>query len=73
MLGLKFNVLLQGIFRVCFPYERKPPIDGRLYLNPVEEWCKNVDYYVKLLELPILPERLTHQGEIWYENQLSIL
>lgn len=56
---------VQGMFRVCFPHEEKPPYDN-LYLNPVEEWCANIDYYVKLLEYGLLPARLTSHAEIWF-------
>ena len=47
---------VSGIFRVCFPHEEKP-VDENLYLNPVEEWCFNNDYHVKLLEYGLLPKR----------------
>ena len=59
---------IQGIFRLCFPHELKPPMVAgqRLYLNPVEEWCANNDYYFNLLENKLLPERLTSQGELWF-------
>ncbi len=51
---------------MCFPYEDRPPLNsGLLYLNPIEEWCKNIDYYVRLLDLPFVPARLTRHGEIW--------
>ena len=32
-------------------------MDENLYLNPVEEWCFNNDYHVKLLEYGLLPKR----------------
>lgn len=50
------NLFPAGIFRVCFPHEEKP-LDENLYLNPVEEWCFNNDYHVKLLEYGLLPKR----------------
>lgn len=53
---ININSLLVGIFRVCFPHEEKP-LDDNLYLNPVEEWCFNNDYHVKLLEYGLLPKR----------------
>ena len=56
---------VQGIFRVCFPYKDKPPTSN-LYLNPVEEWCANIDYYVRLLDYGFLPERITTQATLWY-------
>jgi hypothetical protein len=57
--------LIAGIFRVCFSHEEKPRLDS-LYLNPIEEWCFNQDYYVKLLEHGLLPKRVTRNGEIWF-------
>ena len=37
-----------------------------LYLNPVDEWCTNIDYYMQLIDLGLLPPHLTHNGEIWF-------
>jgi hypothetical protein len=56
---------VKGIFRVCFPYAEKPKPswDGDqsenaklvLYLNPVEEWCTNINYYLDSFETGIIP------------------
>ena len=49
---------MKGIFRVCFPHGEKPQATAkeaqgtrhpRLYLNPIDEWCTNVDYYMQIL------------------------
>ena len=37
-----------------------------LYLNPVDEWCTNIDYYMQLIDLGLLPPNLTHNGQIWF-------
>ena len=37
-----------------------------LYLNPIDEWCTNIDYYMQLLDLGLLPPQLTHNGQIWF-------
>ena len=37
-----------------------------LYLNPVDEWCTNIDYYMQLIDLGLLPPHLTHNGQIWF-------
>ena len=31
---------------MCFPMSEKPPVDHQtIYLNPVDEWCTNIDLY----------------------------
>jgi hypothetical protein len=46
---------VKGIFRICFPYSDRPkPVAGGghlkeqvvLYLNPIEEWCTNINYFL---------------------------
>lgn len=62
---------VKGIFRVCFPYadKPKPSWDKKsedkghheqlvLYLNPIEEWCTNVNYYLDTFEMGIVPPYL---------------
>lgn len=68
----RFFDRVQGIFRVCFPHEEKP-LDENLYLNPVEEWCFNNDYHVKLLEYGLLPKRVTRNGELWFHLARSAI
>ena len=37
-----------------------------LYLNPLDEWCTNIDYFTYLLKLgEITPKRLSDEGQIW--------
>ena len=45
----EFYDRVKGFFRVCYPHEERPDEGERMYLNPVEEWCTNVDYSVRLL------------------------
>ncbi len=64
---------VKGIFRVCFPYADKPkpswdknPEDKGhheqlvLYLNPIEEWCTNINYYLDTFEMGIVPPYLVN-------------
>ena len=37
-----------------------------LYLNPVDEWCTNIDYYMQLIDQGLLPPQLTFTGKIWF-------
>ena len=37
-----------------------------LYLNPVDEWCTNIDYYMHLVTSEFLPPHLTYDGKIWF-------
>ena len=60
---------VKGIFRVCFPFAERPkqssqsPGAGggnddpklRFYLNPVDEWCTNINYYLDSFETGIVP------------------
>ena len=65
---------VRGIFRICFPHGERPqaPEESlrtrtpRLYLNPVDEWCTNIDYYMQLLDHGFLPEQLTKDGKVWF-------
>eukprot|EP00093_Oithona_nana_P000767 00767.XXX_1370_261_1 [CDS] Oithona nana genome sequencing. len=46
---------VEGMFRVCFPMEEKPrQRDDHvyLYLNTLQEWCTNIDYYMEHLTGP---------------------
>ena len=46
---------VEGMFRVCFPMEEKPrKRDDHvyLYLNTLQEWCTNIDYYMEHLTGP---------------------
>ncbi|XP_040564506.1 uncharacterized protein [Lepeophtheirus salmonis] len=63
---LRYFDRVRGLFRVCFPFELRPKIDGKLYLNPVEEWCTNVDYQMKIMDGPLLPSRITHNAGLWF-------
>lgn len=58
---------VRGIFRVCFPHADKPGSKGHsdLYLNPVDEWCTNIEYHMKLLEQGLVPDTLTDEGTVW--------
>ena len=66
---------VQGIFRVCFPHEDKPSSDGNaaLYLSLIEEWCSNIDYYVRLVDSAILPDRLSFHGKVWFHLARSAI
>jgi hypothetical protein len=57
---------VRGLFRVCFPLLDQPVSDD-MYLNPVEEWCTNVDYFLRLDEGGLLPDEpeLSHHARIW--------
>ena len=37
-----------------------------LYLNPVDEWCTNIDYNMQLIDSGLLPPNLTHNGQYWF-------
>jgi len=37
-----------------------------LYLNPIDEWCTNIDYYMQVLDHGLLPEQLTRDGQVWF-------
>ena len=44
---------VEGMFRVCFPMEDKPykaNQNPNIYLNAVQEWCTNIDYYMEHLD-----------------------
>lgn len=70
---------VKGIFRICFPFSEKPiparskASDGQiqqqpkltLYLNPVDEWCTNVNYFVETFKNGISPSNFTYDGTIW--------
>ena len=57
---------VEGLFRVCFPMKDKPPVDHHtIYLNPVDEWCTNIEYYMQLLENGLIPDKVTKHAEIW--------
>lgn len=56
---------VEGLFRVCFPMKDKPPVDQTIYLNPVDEWCTNIEYYMQLLENGLIPEKVTKHAETW--------
>ena len=46
---------VEGMFRVCFPMEEKPRKRddvSYLYLNTLQEWCTNIDYYMEDLTGP---------------------
>jgi hypothetical protein len=37
-----------------------------LYLNPLDDWCTNIDYFTYLISLgEITPKRLSDEGQIW--------
>lgn len=40
--------------------------NARLYLNPIDEWCTNIDYYMQVLDHGLLPEQLTRDGQVWF-------
>ncbi len=58
---------------MCFPHGEAKPKDAGLYLNPVEEWCFNTDYYLKLLDQGLMPKRVTKNGEIWFHLARSAI
>jgi len=67
---------VRGIFRICFPHGEKPQVrdygatprsrSPRLYLNPIDEWCTSIDYYMQILDHGLLPEQLTRDGQVWF-------
>lgn len=56
---------VRGLFRVCFPSHKDRPKAVRLYLNPVELWCYNIDYYMNILEHGLVPDKITDSGAAW--------
>jgi hypothetical protein len=45
-----------------------------LYLNPLDEWCTNIEYFTYLLKLgEITPKRLSDEGQIWLHFEREIL
>ena len=58
-LDFRYFDRVRGIFRICFPHGEKPQVrdygaaprsrSPRLYLNPIDEWCTNIDYYMQIL------------------------
>ena len=59
---------VEGMFRVCFPMEEKPrknrEIDDSIYLNPIQEWCTNIDYYMEQLDASFSEnpqQKMTHR------------
>ena len=59
LLDFRYFDRVRGIFRICFPHGEKPQVrdygaaprsrSPRLYLNPIDEWCTNIDYYMQIL------------------------
>lgn len=44
-----------------------------LYLNPLDEWCTNIEYFTYLLKLgEITPKRLSDEGQIWLHFEREI-
>ena len=60
---------VEGMFRVCFPMGEKPrkrDDHSLLYLNTLQEWCTNIDYYMEHLTGPYsennsASQKMTHR------------
>ncbi len=42
----------------------KPKHDD-MFLNPVQEWCTNINYYMDFMTYGLAPEKMTYEGQIW--------